>query len=77
MLYAVILMALPFLVGEETVLRNFLNVAACILLSVMLAEPMLVSRGMGLPNTPDLALVALGVAGVMLGRRGGYRIAGA
>lgn len=70
-------MPLPFLVGKETVLRNFLNVAACILLSVMLAEPVLASSGMALPNKPDLALVALGVAGVMLGRRGGYRIAGA
>ena len=58
-------------------MRNFLNVAACILLSAMLAEPVLASSGMALPNTPDLALVALGVAGVMLGRRGGYRVAGA
>ncbi len=53
-------------------MRSVLNVAAAILLSVMLAEPVLAQSGVAVTGMSDVSLVALGLAGVMLGRRGGY-----
>ena len=53
-------------------MRSFLNIAAAILLSVMLAEPVLAQSGMSVAGSSDISLVALGLAGVMLGRRGGF-----
>jgi hypothetical protein len=53
-------------------MRRVLNIAAAILLSVMLAAPLLAQSRMAVVGTSDISLVALGLAGVMLGRWGGY-----
>jgi len=55
-------------------MRIFLVIAAFVLMSAMLAEPVLASNGKVFLGNSDITLVALGLAGVMLGRRGGYRI---
>lgn len=55
-------------------MRIILNIAAVVLLSVMLAEPLLASESAGMVASSDVSLIALGVAGVMLGRRGAYRV---
>jgi hypothetical protein len=57
-------------------MRVVLNVAAAVLLSVMLAEPLLASNGVSMVGNSDVSLIALGLAGVMLGRRSGYRVDG-
>lgn len=54
-------------------MRLFLNITACLLLGLMLADPMLAPKSMAMAAGSDLSLVALGLAGVMLGRQGGYR----
>ena len=53
-------------------MRVFLNVAACVLLGAMLAGPLFGARADWFDGS-YLSLVGLGVAGLMLGRWGGYR----
>lgn len=54
-------------------MRLFLNIAAGVLLSIMLAEPVMAQSGIILMGSSDLSLLALGMAGVVLGQRGGRR----
>ncbi len=54
-------------------MRIFLNCAAVLLMSVMLAEPLLASEHGVAVGASDLSLIALGLAGVMLGRKGAMR----
>lgn len=56
-------------------MRIFLNCAAIVLMSLMLAEPLLASQRGVVVGPSDVSLVALGLAGVMLGRRAGVRVA--
>ena len=56
-------------------MRMALNIAAGILLSVMLAEPVMAQSGLILVGSSDLSLMALGLAGVVLGQRGGRKVA--
>jgi hypothetical protein len=60
----------------EMVLRIALRILAFGLLSALLVQPVLAFNGMELAHGPDLALIALGVMGVLLGRRAGYRVGG-
>jgi len=63
-------------------MRLFLNVAALVLIGAMLVQPMLQSHGFahGLAHGLDgltssnMAMAALGLAGLMLGHRGSSRI---
>ena len=56
-------------------MKIFLNGAAIVLMSLMLAEPLLASEhGAGVAPS-DVSLMALGLAGVLLGRRAGVRAA--
>ncbi|NBC35149.1 hypothetical protein GTZ99_01090 [Novosphingobium sp. FSY-8] len=52
-------------------MRTFLNLSAGLLLSVMLAQPVLAQTGGPITGTSDLSLMALGLAGLMLGHIGG------
>ena len=54
-------------------MRLFLNIAAGVLLSAMLAEPVMAQSGLILVGSSDLSLLALGLAGVVLGQRGGHK----
>lgn len=59
-------------------MRLFLNVAALVLIGAMLVQPMLQSHGFahgldGLTSS-NMAMAALGLAGLMLGHRGSSRI---
>ena len=56
-------------------MRLFLNIAAGVLLSAMLAEPVMAQSGLVLVGSSDLSLMALGLAGVVLGQRGGRKVA--
>ncbi|HWU04510.1 MAG TPA: hypothetical protein VN222_17350 [Novosphingobium sp.] len=52
-------------------MRMFLNLCAALLLSAMLAEPVLAHGTHGLMSGADLGLAVLGLAGVLIGRHHG------
>jgi hypothetical protein len=54
-------------------LRLILNCAAVMLLSMMLVEPALAHSGPVRVDASSLSLIALGIAGMMLGIEGGAR----
>jgi VIT1/CCC1 family predicted Fe2+/Mn2+ transporter len=54
-------------------MRLFLNVAACVLIGAMLAPSLLAAKGLDGFTSSNLAMAALGLAGVMLGRWGSQR----
>jgi hypothetical protein len=49
-------------------MRTVLNIAACVLFASMLAQPMWAGRAPSVIGKSDLSLLALGLAGCMLGR---------
>ena len=54
-------------------MRLFLNIAAVVLIGAMLVQPMLQSHGLDGLTSSNLAMAALGLAGLMLGYRGSSR----
>ena len=56
-------------------MRLFLSLAAVVLLGAMLLEPLIAQKGGVLMGSSDLSLLALGLAGVVLGQRGGRKAA--
>ena len=56
-------------------MRIFLSCAAVVLMSLMLAEPLLASEHGMAVGASDVSLVVLGLTGVLLGRRAGMRVA--
>ncbi|WDF73379.1 hypothetical protein [Novosphingobium sp. KACC 22771] len=54
-------------------MRLFLNIAACVLIGAMLVQPMLASHGLSGLTSSNMAMAALGLAGLMLGYRGSSR----
>ncbi|NOW47140.1 hypothetical protein FHW96_003311 [Novosphingobium sp. SG751A] len=54
-------------------MRLFLNIAALLLIGAMLLQPMLASHGLAGLTSSNMAMAALGLAGLMLGYRGSSR----
>jgi hypothetical protein len=54
-------------------MRLFLNIAALLLIGAMLAQPVLASHGLAGLTSSNMAMAALGLAGLMLGHRGSSR----
>lgn len=54
-------------------MRLFLNIVACVLIGAMLLQPMFEAHGLAGVTSSDMAMAALGLAGLMLGHRGSSR----
>jgi len=54
-------------------MRLFLNIAAMVLIGAMLVQPVLESHGLSGLTSSNMAMAALGLAGLMLGYRGSSR----
>lgn len=55
-------------------MRLFLNLAALMLIGAMLVQPMLESHGLSGLTSSNMAMAALGLAGLMLGYRGSSHV---